>query len=161
MNAPPVIDSRASFKAALRWGFDAAIAQDARRIVCADADFAEWPWDDPELLDALANWFRRPQRRLVLLAGSYDEVPRRHPRFNAWRAAWAHAMDAWQPPVDLKLELPTLLSCDRAASVHLVDARHWRGRCSNDERQARRWCDEIDACLQHSERAFPVNTLGL
>ena len=157
----PAIDSRAGFQAAVRWGFEAAAAQGARRIVCTDATFADWPWDDPALLQGLTAWFKLPQRRLVLLARSFDEVPRRHPRFNAWRAAWTHVMEAWSPPQDMALDLPALLTCDRAATVHLIDPLRWRGRCTLDERQAHLWCEEIDAVLQRSERAFAVNVLGL
>jgi hypothetical protein len=157
----PIVDGRGSFVAALQWGFQAAIAQDARRIVCSDPDFAVWPWDDAGLLQALAGWLRRPQRHLVLLARHYGEMPRRHPRFNTWRAPWGHAIEAWAPPAEAALEVPTLLSCDRSASVHLLDAQRWRGRCALDERQARVWCDEIDAVLQRSEPAFAVSTLGL
>lgn len=162
MNAElPVIAGRGSFVAALHWGFQTAIAHDARRIVCSDPDFTAWPWDDAALLQALAAWLRLPQRRLVLLARHYEDVPRCHPRFNSWRAPWSHAIEAWAPPADAALEVPTLLSCDRSAGVQLLDAQRWRGRCALDERQARLWCEEVDAVLQRSEPAFAVRTLGL
>jgi hypothetical protein len=162
MNEPaPAIDSRAGFNAALLWGFRTAMADDARRMVCVDPDFAEWPFDDPGLLQGLTEWLRRPQRRLVLLAASYDAVPRRCPRFNVWRTAWMHAIDAWQPPEDLARDLPTVLVSDGAVSVQLIDALHWRGRVGIDARRARQWCEDIDVLLQRSERAFPARTLGL
>ena len=59
----PDIDTRAGFIAAIRWGFDTAFAQSARRIVCVDATFAEWPLDDAGLLQGLTTWLKRPQRR--------------------------------------------------------------------------------------------------
>jgi hypothetical protein len=161
MNEEPAIDSRAGFQAALRWGFEQALAASARRIVCSDTDFAEWPLDDAALLQSLGAWLRLPQRRLVLLAHSYDEVPRRWPRFTAWRADWAHALDTWLAPQDPALALPTLLVADATVSVHLIDAAHWRGRASLDQRRAHQWCEELDVVLQRSERGFPVNTLGL
>jgi hypothetical protein len=166
MNEPdtpdiPVLNSRAGFIAALKWGFGAAFEQGARRIVCCDATFAEWPLDDASLLQGLTTWLKRPQRRLVLLARSYDEVPRRCPRFTAWRSDWAHAMEAWVAPEEMAADLPTLLVSDGAVSVHLIDAVHWRGRAERDERRARHWCEELDVVLQRSERGFGVNTLGL
>jgi len=97
----------------------------------------------------------------VLLAAGYDAVPRRCPRFNAWRGNWMHAIDAWQAPQDLAGDLPTLLVSDGAVSVHLVDALHWRGRAQSDERSARLWCEQSDVVLQRSERAFATRTLGL
>jgi hypothetical protein len=158
---PPRIDSQPAFAAALRWGVQTAIAHDARRIVFADPDFSTWPLDDPALLDALASWLRRPQRRLVLLAGQYAELPRRWPRFVRWRREWAHAIEAWQPPPELVPAVPTLLVCDRDVSVHLADAVHVRGSARLDVRHARQWCERIDALLQRSETAFAVSTLGL
>jgi hypothetical protein len=158
---PPKIDSRAAFAAAIRWGFDAAAARSARRIVCVDRDFAEWPLDEPALLDTLTAWLRLPTRRLVLLADRYDEMPRRHARFVRWRADWAHAIDAFSPPTDDGADLPTLLVDDGPISVQLLDAVHWRGRCELDARHAQLWRESLDAVLQRSDPAFPVSHLGL
>lgn len=158
---PGAIDSRGDFVAALQWGFATAMAQDARRIVCADPGFADWPLDDPALLQGLTAWLRRPQRRLVLLARSFDDLPRVFPRFNAWRAEWMHAIDAWQAPEELAADLPTVLSCDGEVCVRLIDALHWRGRAILDTRSARMWCEDLDVVLQRSERALAARTLGL
>ncbi|MBL8305477.1 MAG: hypothetical protein JNM33_02190 [Rubrivivax sp.] len=159
--APPVIDSRAAFRAALLWGFGSAFDEGARRIVCADAHFAEWPLEDAGLLAGLTAWMKRPQRRLVLLGAGFDVVQGRCPRFSAWRADWAHAVEAWQASQDMAADLPTVLTCDRGASVHLIDALHWRGSARQDERAARQWCETLDVVLQRSERAWAVRTLGL
>lgn len=159
--AVPRIGSRAEFHTALRWGFEAAIAEGSRRIVCCDRSFAEWPWDDAALLALLTAWLKRPQRRLVLLAAGYDEVPRRHPRFTAWRRDWVHAIDTWQASAERAPELPTLLVCEGRVSVQLADAVHWRGRGSLDGREARLWLEELDVVLQQCERGFAVHTLGL
>lgn len=157
----PLIDSRAGFVAALRWGFAQATARDARRIVCVDPDFADWPLGEPDLLDAFTAWLRRPQRQLVLLAAGYDDVPRRHPRFVAWRRHWAHAVSAWQAPEDLCPVLPTLLLDDGPLLLRLIDRTHWRGRATLDAGASRPYRDEIDAVLQRAAPAFPVNHLGL
>lgn len=159
---PPVIDSRAAFTEALRWGFEQAVQRRARRVLCVDRDFAEWPLDEPALHTLWTDWLRPGQNRLVLLAQHYDEVPRRQPRFVAWRAAWSHAVETWSPAEDAAAaELPTLLVDDGPLSVHLVDAVHWRGRAERDARSARQWRDQLEAVLQRSERAFPVHPLGL
>lgn len=164
MNAgplPPTITSRAEFVAALHWGFAQAMVGGARRIVCVDTDFAEWPLDDAALQARLTNWLRLPQRRLVLLAADFSGVPRRQPRFVAWRASWVHAIEAWSPEEGDAQDLPTLLVDDREVSVQLHDAVHWRGRAEVDARNARVWRDTLDALLQRSQPAFPVNSLGL
>jgi hypothetical protein len=157
----PVIDSRSAFISALHWGAEAAAARQARRIVLADADFAEWPLDDAWMLQRLARWLRLPQRRLVLLARSYDALPRRCPRFCAWRRDWSHAIEPHVVPGDLAADLPTLLVADAGITVHLVDGVHWRGRASADPRDARTWVERCDVVLQRSEPGWAVHTLGL
>ena len=159
--AVPLIDSRQSFHAALRWGFETAIEHGARRITCADTGFEVWPLDDAALLQRLTAWLRMPQRRLVLLAASYDSVPQRLPRFTRWRRDWAHAIQAWQAPQEFALDVPTLLLDDRSVSVHLLDRVHWRGRAAVDVRSRLRWQERIDVVLQRSEAAFAATTLGL
>ena len=158
---PPTIASRSEFQAAVRWGFDAAIATNARRIVAVDASFADWPLDDPALHTQLTGWLRLPQRRLLLLAARFDDVQRRHPRFVAWRALWAHAIETRAAAEEDAAELPTLLVDDGATSVHLRDPVHWSGRAEADPRTAHPWRERVDALLQRSEPAFPVNALGL
>lgn len=155
------IDSRASFTAAVMQGFAAAMAGSSRRIVCVDADFADWPLDDPALHQQWMAWLRRPQRQLVLLAADFARVPQRHPRFVTWRREWSHAISPLAAPPDVAANLPTLLLDDQGLMLRLVDRVHWRGRLSRDEASARPWREEIDALLQRSEAAFPVNTLGL
>ena len=158
---PPRIDSRESFSAALRWGFDRAFANGARCIICSDPHFEAWPLNDPALLQQLTAWLRLPQRRLVLLAASYDTVPRQLPRFTIWRRDWAHAIQALQPQPEFALDLPTLLLDDRNISVHLIDPLHWRGRAADDTRTRVLWQEKIDVVLQRTEPAFAVTTLGL
>lgn len=157
----PAITHSTSWVQALLWGFETAMAQGARRITVVDAGFAGWPLGDEALLASLAGWLRLPMRRLVLLAASYDTVPREHPRFNKWRAPWSHAMEAWQAPPEMSANLPSLLLGDDGTVVHLVDAEHWRGRAQVSRRAAHVWQQKLDVVLQRSERAWPVNTLGL
>ncbi|MBU6257251.1 MAG: hypothetical protein KGL18_19955 [Burkholderiales bacterium] len=159
--APPVIDGPATVAAALRWGLAAAVAQRARRIVCVDVDFAAWPLDDSELLAALTAWLRLPMRRLVMLARAYDAVPRRLPRYTAWRRDWSHAIDSRQVPDDWTGDLPTLLLSDGAVCVRLYDPVGGRGMATLDTRIASVAMVEIDAVLQRSVGAFAVDNLGL
>ena len=159
--AAPVIDSREAWQAAVAWGLDAAMARGARQVTCVDPGFESWPLDDPALLQRLTAWLRLPLRRLVLLARHYDEVPRRFPRFTAWRRDFAHAIEAWQAPQELAQDLPMLLVDDGPISVHLIDDLRWRGRAAADPRAATLWRERIDVVLQRSEPGFAVSTLGL
>jgi hypothetical protein len=162
-NPPPTIDSRAGFKAAMLWGFTRAMREGgrSRRIICVDRDFADWPLDVPELHAQLNAWLKGAQRQLVLLGASFDEMPRRHPRFVGWRRHFTHAVFPFAAPEDLAAQLPTLLLDDDGTLVRLIDSVHWRGRASADERSAQPWREQIDAVLQRSEAAFPAQSLGL
>ncbi len=157
----PRIDSHEAFTDAIRWGMAAAMADGARSITCVDPSFEWWPLDDLSLLDALTAWLKLPQRRLVLLAAHYDEVPRRQPRFTSWRVHWAHAIQALQCPQEFAAELPSVLIDDRRVCVHLIDPLQGRGRAERDVRARLRWQEKLDVVLQRSEPAFAVTTLGL
>ncbi|MDE1950387.1 MAG: hypothetical protein KGI35_17325, partial [Burkholderiales bacterium] len=151
----------ADFAAALNWAFDHSMARPARRIVCVDPSFADWPLDAPALHEKLTAWLRLPQRRLVLLARDFEALPRCHPRFVAWRVDWSHAIETRMPQEGEAPELPTLFVDDADLAVQLVDRRHWRGRAELDAGQARLWRDRIDVVLQRSTPAFAPDSLGL
>lgn len=160
-SSAPVIDTRESFADAVRWGFDHALAQSARSLMLVDASFEHWPLDDVQVLQTLTQWARLPGRQLTLLAARFDEVPRRQPRFTAWRKDWAHTIRALQAPPEFAADLPTVLLDDRQLTVHLVDAVNWRGRAALDPRARLLWQEKIDVVLQRSEPAFAATTLGL
>jgi len=162
MNAgPALIDSRAAFHAAVREAFAAAIARGARRIVCSDPDFADWPLDDAALHERLVPWLKLPQRRLVLLAADWAVLPRRHPRFVAWRTAWVHAVEGLAPADGDEAELPRVLVDDGDVFLHLRDAEHWRGRAGRDAAEAQRWRDALDGRIERAQAAFFLRPLGL
>jgi len=157
----PSIDSRASFAAAVLACTQRAIADGARQIVWVDDDFAEWPLDEPALLQSLTAWLRQPQRRLQMLALRYEDMALSHPRFAAWRRDWTHAFSAATPEEGTMVELPTVLYDDTSICMQVFDKQRWRGRCSSDRREVRLWQERLDAVLQRSTPSFTVNPLGL
>lgn len=160
--APPAaLRSRSDFHQALRWGLDHATANRSRRLLLVDPDFAAWPLDDAALLQSMTAFLQLPQRRLLLLAYRFDTVQRGFARFVAWRRNWAHAVEAWSPPADTEVRLPTLAMDDDRLCLQIFDTTHWRGRLQLDDREVRHWRDEIDALLQRCKAAFPVHHLGL
>lgn len=164
-DAPPALPTLAGpedFAPAVRWAVATAIADGARTITAVDMAFGEnWPWDDAALLRSLTGWLKLPQRRLVLLAADYAEVPRLHPRFVQWRRDWAHAIAPFVAPEELAAQLPTALFDDRRVSVARLDPVQGRGRASLEPRTRLHWFDKTDALLQRSSPGFPVSTLGL
>ncbi len=159
--APPRVDSRQAWLAALRWGFTQAMAGPTRRIVCVDSNFDEWPLNAAELHNELTNWLRRPQRQLVLLAAHFNHVALRHPRFVNWRLTWAHAVLPFTAPPEWADTLPSLLLDDTGTLVQLLDPLQWRGRASTSVREAQASREQVEVLLQRGEPAFPAHTLGL
>lgn len=124
------------------------------------ADFADWPLDEPAVLDALTQWLRPAGRRLSLLARDYDAVQRRLPRFAAWRRPWVHRIAAWRLADDQQPAEPAWL-WSRTAGVRWHDNVHWRGLLVHDRAALVQWREQTDAWLQHSEASWPVSPLGL
>jgi hypothetical protein len=155
--AQRAIDSRGAFVSAVHEAVELALARRARRMLWVDDDFADWPLDDPALLQRLTDWLRQ----LVLLANDYEDLRRRRARFVACYRLWSHAISAHGPAEDDAAQLPCLLLADRTLLVQLLDKTHWRGWTSNEPASLRAWQERTDALLQRSAPAFAVTTLGL
>jgi len=155
------IDTRERFRQVMPLALEAACADVGRTIWWVDPDFADWPLDQPGVVERLQAWLKRPGRRLCLLAGRFDGLDRSHPRFSSWRRDWMHAIDA-RSPVDIDgPELPTLLVDEQRTVMRLWERDPPRGRASADPAAARVERDRVDAWWQRSEAAWPVRTLGL
>lgn len=159
--APIEIGSRADLASAVRATLAAAIARDARTLLWVDPDFADWPLDDPALIDALAGWLRRPLRRLQLLACDFDALARTHPRFATWRVDWLHAIESRRPGVADRVGLPTLMLDDGPVLLELPERDPPRGRAAHDAQAAWRARDAIGPVWQRAEAAWPPRPLGL
>ncbi len=159
--AQRAITTRSGFVAAVQQALEQALAQRARRMLWADADFADWPLNDALLLQRLVDWLRLPQRQLLLLAVDYEGLRQRHARFTALYGLWSHAIAARTPAQDEAAQLPCLLLAERTVAVHLIDKAHWRGWVGTEPATLRLWQERTDALLQRSEAALPVTTLGL
>ncbi len=155
-----LIDTRQAFVAALHAALDLALAQRARRMFWADADFADWPLEDAAALQRLGDWLRLPQRQLVLLAAQ-PEALRRRARFMQAYRLWSHALSVFAPAADDAAALPCLLLAEDTVCVHVLDKPRWRGRSSQVPAELRMAHENLDALLQRSEPALPVTLLGL
>lgn len=160
-DTPASIEGPAAWAQALLWGLQTAQSNQARTLWCIDPDFSTWPLDDAAWLAGLTALLRRPGRRVVMLAACWDGVPRRHPRFTAWRSDWVHALETRVPPPELVAGVPSVLLDDGALSVALLDPERLLGRASTEARTRWHWWERADAVLQRSEPGFPVTTLGL
>lgn len=156
---PGLIDGRSEFTRAVRECLRRAVTRRAREICLVDPDFEGWPLDDPDVLAALDAWVRLPLRRMLVVAGRFDAVPRAFPRFARWRVTWAHAVECRATDVETS-QIPTLLLAD-TASLQLADRRRWRGHLLADDREVADWREVVDVLVQRSEPDFGASTLGL
>ena len=154
------ITSRAEFVDAVGAAFAIAAHEGAREILLVDADFADWPLNEREVIESLAGWVDS-RRSLLLFGHSFDEIARRHPRFVEWRRQWAHAVRCRSDPELEAAQLPTLVLVPGVTCVRLVDRVRHRGTASNRAVDMAECQEAVDALLQRSVEAFPVTTLGL
>lgn len=155
-----MLASRAGFRLAVRQAFERAAVVGCRELFISDTDFADWPLGEPEVIDSLTGW-AFAHRKFTVLAGSYDDLPRRHPRWVAWRRQWAHVVTCRQVGAADSREVPSLLLAPGLVTVRLFDATHYRASVSTDVGDAVRAQEHLDALLQQSSEAFPASVLGL
>jgi len=155
-----LITSRGEFHAALRSALAEAAAVGCRELWLCDNDFADWPLGERQVVDSLSQW-AGSHRRLTLIAGTFDEVARRHARWNEWRRQWSHIVHCRSNAELERGQMPSVLLASELLSVNLVDPVHYRGRFSHDAADGVRCRELIDAVLQRSEEAYPVTTTGL
>jgi len=155
-----IITTRNEFHDALREAFAAMASNGCREVWLCDDDFADWPLNEPEVVEHLSAW-ALPHRKLTLLARTFEEVTRRHPRWVEWRRQWSHVVECRSleeaQPGDL---LPMLLAPGLVV-VRLADPIHLRGSVSHNVADAVQGRESIDALLQRSAEAFPATILGL
>jgi hypothetical protein len=128
---------------------------------CAELwDFADWPLNDPVLIDALVRW-GFAHRKLTMLAHHFDEVVRRHPRWVQWRRQWAHIVECRELPELEPQRVPSLFLAPGLISVKLVDSSHFRGLVTSDPADLIQVRESIEAVLQRSTPGFPAVVTGL
>ena len=155
-----LITSRGEFHAALRLAFAEAAAVGCRELWLCDNDFADWPLGERAVVESLSQW-AGSHRRLTLIAHSFDEVARRHARWNEWRRQWSQVVYCRSNAELESGEMPSVLLASELLSLSLVDPVLYRGRFSHDAADGVRCRELIDAVLQRSEEAYPVTTTGL
>jgi hypothetical protein len=153
------IDGRSAFTGALRQVLVHAVDARERELCWVDPDFETWPLDDAVLLTSLTAWARQPLRRLLLVAGNFDLVPRRFPRFTEWRGLWAHVVEAHVTEIEPS-QVPTLVLAG-SCSLMLADRLRWRGHALSSDKEVADWREVVDVLLQRSQPGFAANTLGL
>jgi hypothetical protein len=154
------IGSRSEFHEAVRSAFVQAAAEGVREILLCDPDFADWPLSERAVIEDLTRW-ARAHRRLLLVAGTFDEVARRHGRWSEWRRTWSHIVECRVNTEIERAQIPTMCLVPGVVAVRLDDAVQHRGIASLEAGDAQSCREAIDAVSQRSDVSFPVTTLGL
>jgi hypothetical protein len=161
MSESQVIEGREACIAAWREALVELPERGVRTVWCIDADFAEWPFDDAAVLDALLHWAKGGARRTVhFVAADYAPIARRHPRLSAWRRDWSHCIQAWQPDDGDRIELPCLLVAGDTG-LEMLDAERWRARRATGSADVRRLVETSEAIAQRCSPGWPATVLGL
>lgn len=157
---PPPIASRADFHRVLVQSFERAAEVGCREIWLCDVDYAEWPLGERVVVQALTRW-AYAHRRLTLLACRFDEVPRRHARWVAWRRDWGHVVECLALPQVEPSQMPCFWFAPGLQAVRLVDPLRYRGFVDTATADLLLMHDRVRELAQRGVPDFPVTTLGL
>jgi hypothetical protein len=154
------IASRLEFHEALHSAIGLAAEAQSVEIQLCDRDFADWPLGERAVIDHLTRWAGH-RRRLLLVAGTFDEFARRHARWTEWRRMWSHVVECRMNEELEREQFPTLCVVPGVISVRLLDAIRHRGIASREASDEQACLEAIDAVSQRSVPAFPPTALGL
>ena len=160
MTTGTIIGTRIEFHDALRAALTEVAEAGCRELLLCDEDFAEWPLGERAIVELFTRW-AGAQRRLVVLARSFDVIARRHARWVEWRTQWAHVVECRALEEGESGVLPTLLLAPGHVCVRLFDPERYRGNVSHEPLELVRERESFDALSQRSLTAFPPTTLGL
>ena len=157
---PALFESRNDFIAAVRAALADLAQHGGRELWMLDRDFADWPLNEPTLIEHLRLW-ARPHRKLTLIAHDFDSVARRHPRWADFRRTWAHVVEC---RTNTELEagrMPSLLLAPGRLVLRRFDPSRFRGSVTRDAASQRQAREMVEAVLQRSTLAFPPTVLGV
>jgi hypothetical protein len=150
---------RVAFAGLVRDAFRVAAAEGWQTITVADPDFADWPLGEREVAQCLNDW-ARSGRSFVMLAGSYDEVVRRHARFVTWRRTWAHLVDCRATAAMRSEDLPSALWSPGWVFERL-HLQKCTGTAGGEAARRLGLRERLAEPLRRSTPSFAAHTLGL
>jgi hypothetical protein len=132
------INGRVAFNSSLKSAFSEMADRGVREVWLCDENFVSWPLGERAVVESLNQWVQS-NRRLTLVARSFLEFSRHHPRWVTWRRQWSHVVSCHTP----------------------LEPAHFRGYTSRETGTELCYRGKVDAILQHCAAAFPVTTAGL
>lgn len=153
------LEGRGLFADLVRQAFAAAAQEGWPRMLLCDADFADWPLGEREVVESLHAWSARG-RTMQLLARDFTPLRERHPRFVQWRVTWSHLVEAHACVHAPAADLPSVL-WSPAWSLHRIDPLHGTMVASRRADQRVALQEALQGWWQKGSPAFPASTLGL
>ena len=151
---------RESFRQLLQRSFAAAAEGGWHELLLSDPDFADWPLGEPAVIESLHTWAQKTSGRCIILARSYEEIPRQHALFVRWRCQWQHRVECFEYPPDAAQEVPSLLWSPHWALQRVENVRGW-GISGAQARRLQLLRSSMDEWLARAVPGFPAVTLGL
>lgn len=151
---------RESFRQLLRQSFAAAAEGGWHELLISDPDFADWPLGEPAVVQSLHDWAQKSTGRCIILARSYDAIPRQHALFVRWRSQWQHKIECLEYPGEQSQEVPSLLWSPKWALQRVEAVRGW-GISGAQARRLKLLRSGMDEWLERAVPGFPAVTLGL
>ena len=143
----------------VRHALAAAAAQGWREIFWCDPDFLDWPLGERLVAQALNDW-ARGGRKLTMLAGNYDAVPRHHARFVTWRRTWSQVVECRRSAAASADSMPSAL-WSPGWMFERLDMKHSTGVASADPARRIALKERLNERFLNSSPAFPATVLGL
>ena len=153
-------DGREAFAQLVRDAMTTAAREGWPEIFISDANFHDWPLGERAVTDALQDW-AQSGRRFTMLAGSYDEVTRRHARFVRWRGTWDHIITCRRSSSADPQDIPSAL-LSPGWVLHRLDTVRCVGFSGVDADRRVLLRESLNEWLRsRSVPGFPSTTLGL
>ena len=155
------IDGWPDFTDRVRAALAMAAAQPTS-ILMMDHDFARWPIGERSMIEGFQQWVLQTKLPVcTLIAATLDELPRKHPRWVAWRSTWGHRVTCRVVLEELADAVKPTLLLEGQLGLKLLDPVTGRGVWSRLKSDLTVWRQEFDAISQRSHEAMPSTTLGL
>jgi hypothetical protein len=129
------------------------------QMVWSDASFYDWPLREKAVVESLHAW-ARGGRKLLLLARSFDSLPRYHPRFVQWRVTWDHLVECRVSKHSDATDFPSALWSPKW-SMRRLDLVRSSGFAGSDPQRRVALQEVLEEFKRHSSPGFPASVLGL
>lgn len=132
-------------------------------ITMTDTNFVRWPLGQRSVMEAFQQWAVHGSSvvKCHVLAGTFEEFARSHPRWLMWRANWSHRVICQEAPEELASQVRPMLVLHGRLGLRLVEERLGTGVWTRDPGVLSDWLSDCDAISQRSHDGMPPTTLGL